>query len=142
MMLVKKSHSKPRFNSLFDEFFHGDFPSAFNKEFSRNPSVNVIETNDSYKIQVAAPGFSRENLKVDIDESLLTISGEYKTETKEEGEKFTRKEFGFSSFSRSFNIPDTVNAENINGTYKDGILTIELPKLEEVKGISKTIEIS
>ncbi|NNC94637.1 MAG: Hsp20/alpha crystallin family protein [Chitinophagales bacterium] len=143
MLLVNQKNSKPKFNSLFDEFFNtGDYPTAFGGNIMKTPAVNVIETNDSYKIQVSAPGFKKENLNIQVEENLLTISGELKTENKEEGEKYTRKEFSSSSFSRSFTVPETVIAEKIEGKYEDGILNIVLPKLEEVKGISKKIEIS
>ena len=143
-MIVKKVNSnRPKFTNLFDELFHSDLPSILNRDFSKNvPSVNVIENGDSYKIQVAAPGFKKEDFDVSIDDNLLTISGEVKVSNEESGEKYTRREFNYTSFKRSFHLPETVNADNIAGSYENGILNISLPKLEEIKAISKKVEIA
>ena len=142
-MIVKKvNHSRPRFSNLFDELFNGEFPAMVNRDFSKNvPSVNVIENGDSYRIELAAPGFKKDDFNVSVDDNLLTISGEVKSSEENKDEKFTRREFNYSSFKRSFNLPETVNNESIKANYEDGILSISLPKLEEVKAISKTIEI-
>jgi len=88
---------------------------------------------DSFKIEVAAPGFEKDQIKVAVEENTLKIWAEKESNKLEEGEKYTRKEYNFSSFSRHFTLPKTVNAEKIEATYTNGILSVMLPKIEEVK---------
>ncbi len=97
------------------------------------PAVNITESKDDFKINVAAPGLSKEDFKIDLHNKTLTLSTEKKENSEESNEKFTRREFSYSSFKRSFGLPDMVDSENINATYKDGILMIEIPKREEAK---------
>ena len=147
MMLVKKGNHKrrmmPGFSGLLDDFLTSDFPAPFTRNFGTQvPSVNVVEGNDQFRIEVAAPGFKKEDFKVSMDNDILTISGEVKGENKSDDEKFTRKEFTYTSFQRSFTLPDTVEAEKIEANYEDGILKIALPKKEEIKKMTKEINIS
>lgn len=121
------------------------FPSLFNSIFNELetvskptfggtlPSVNVIESEDNFTVQLAAPGLKREDFKVNVHEDVLTISSEQKTENEEKKENFTRREFSYSSFTRSFNLPETVDSDAIAATYTDGILQLVLPKKEEAK---------
>jgi HSP20 family protein len=99
------------------------------------PAVNVKETEDSFEIEVAAPGMKKEDFKVNIENNVLTISSEKKEERKEEEKgRFTRREFSYQSFQRSFSIPENlVDGEKISARYCEGILCIALPKKEEVK---------
>jgi HSP20 family protein len=97
------------------------------------PAVNITEQKNDYLVSLAVPGMKKEDFKIDIDGNMLTISSA-KEETKEEKEKrFTRKEYNYSSFSRSFTLPDEVNREKIDAKYEDGVLKITLPRKEEVK---------
>jgi HSP20 family protein len=97
------------------------------------PPVNITENQDNYLVSLAVPGMKKDDFKIDVDGNMLTISSE-KEETKEEKEKkFTRKEYSYSSFSRSFTLPDEVNREKIDAKYEDGVLKISLPRKEEVK---------
>jgi HSP20 family protein len=126
----------PRFSHWFDNFAENEFHNAV-----RTPVlVNTKETKDGYKIEVAAPGFSKENFKLSVEEQLLTISAENAENKADENEKWTRKEYHFASFKRSFTLPKTVDAEKISAEYKDGILYVNLPKVEESKA-KETIEI-
>jgi HSP20 family protein len=100
------------------------------------PAVNVKESKDNYTVSLAAPGLKKEDFKIDIEGNMLTISSE-KEETKEEkDEKFTRKEYNYSSFSRSFTLPDEVNKEKIEAVYQDGVLKMILPKNEQAQKVA------
>ena len=127
----------PRFSNWFDTFAE----TEFNHEGVRTPAlVNTKETKDSYKIDVAAPGFNKDNFKLEVEDQTLTISAENTENKTDETEKWTRKEYHFAGFKRSFTLPKTVDAEKIIAEYKDGILYVTLPKLEEGKA-KGTIEI-
>ena len=118
-----------------DEFFGKDLLQDFFATTSNYnmPAVNITESKDDFKINVAAPGLSKEDFKIDFHNKILTLSSEKEESNEENNEKFTRREFSYSSFKRSFGLPDMVDSENINATYKDGILMIEIPKREEAK---------
>lgn len=138
MLTVRPDKGKvrvPAFSGLFENFFENDFPAYFHNELNKwaQPSVNIKNTKDAYLIEVAAPGFSKENFNVKVEDNLLTISAEAKEDKLEEGEKFTRKEFSYQAFKRSFTLPKTVVADKIAGNYENGILKVTLPKLEEAK---------
>jgi HSP20 family protein len=121
------------FPNLFETFFN-DFDRMEKPSFSDTlPSVNVVENKDQFRIELAAPGLTREDFKVNVHEDVLTISSEKKTEDGEEKENYTRREFGYASFKRSFNLPETVDSDNIAATYNEGILNVTLPKKEEAK---------
>jgi HSP20 family protein len=96
--------------------------------------VNVKEDNDNFMIEVAAPGMTKEDFSINYDNGRLTVGSERKNEKKNEDENFTRREFSYQSFQRSFNVPENViSGDKISANYKDGILIITLPKREEVK---------
>lgn len=117
-----------------EEFFGNDF---FNNEpcvKASIPSVNVIEDNDNYRIEVAAPGLKKEDFKIELDNKLLKIFSERENDDQnKEGEKILRREFSYCSFKRTFSLPDTVTAEKIKAHHEDGILSVVIPKREEAK---------
>jgi len=127
-----------RFPTFFDDFFKPwnewfDNENSFLSRQSRMPSVNITENKDQYNVSLAVPGMKKDDFKIDVEGNILTISCE-KDETKEENEKrYTRKEYSYSSFSRSFTLPDEVNREKIDARYEEGLLKISLPRKEEVK---------
>lgn len=126
--LKKNNVMRPPFDSIFDNFWSGDLWSGF-ATGTTIPAVNIKETDNKYEVQVASPGLKKEDFNIDIDHNVLTISSEKKEEKEEkDGEKITRKEFSFTSFKRSFSIPENVDTSKINATYNDGILTLDLPK--------------
>ncbi len=139
MTLMKRTQDwTPTFPSFFDKFFEGNLMDwntwNYSSTDSTLPAVNVKENNDAFVIEVAAPGMTKNDFKVNYDNGRLTISSERKNEKKEEGEKYTRREFSYQSFQRSFNVPENVvSREKITANYKDGILSVGLPKREEVK---------
>lgn len=136
MSLVKYNSEKGlgSFDNLFDTFFNNNLTDVIGSDNNTSQaSVNVIETDDDYRIEIAAPGLGKDDFDVTIEDNSLTISAEVEKEEGESTDKYTRREFNYSSFKRSFNLPDTVNAENISAGYESGILTLTLPKREEAK---------
>jgi HSP20 family protein len=111
------------------------------------PSVNVVETPEYFRIDVAAPGVPKENFKIHIEKNILTISANQQTEKTDENKennikdiRYTRREFSYATFQRSFQLPENINTENISANYEQGILTLTLPK-SAAKKLLKTIEI-
>lgn len=133
------------FPSFVDEFFGRDLLSNFfeTRTGVTTPAVNIIEGKDDFRIEVAAPGLDKKDFKIDIDNNILSISAEKENTVKEEEDNYVRREFGYTSFKRTFTLPDSVNAEKIKATHKEGILQITIPKKEEARvKPPKKIEIS
>src|SRR5688572_15729340 len=108
------------FNEIFDGYFNNDI---FKREFANFvPAVNIAETKENFTIDFSVPGFNKENIKIETEKNLLKVSGEFKNESKEEGKEYSKKEFNMGSFSRSFNLPESVDVEKIDAKYTDGIL--------------------
>lgn len=129
------------FGRDMNDFFNSDLPATFNV-----PAVNVVEHQDGFRIEVAAPGLKKEDFKLGLNHNNLTISayqenrksdqenqGENGQNKTSEGEKYTRREFSYSSFQRTFTLPTSANTDSIQATYTDGVLKIEIPKREEAK---------
>lgn len=124
----------PRFvNRVFDEFIQTANPARTPQQRSYVPAVNVQETEDNYQLEVVAPGFDKADIKVEVNDGVLLITGEHKTETKDEKDNYTRREFHFANFSRRFTLPETADDAQISATYTNGILNLVLPKKEEAK---------
>lgn len=100
------------------------------------PSVNIVEHKNHYEVNLAAPGMKKDDFKVDVEGNVLTISTEKEEKHEEKEEKFTRREFSYTSFSRSFTLPEWVNKDKIDASYEDGLLRLVLPKTEEAKKLS------
>ena len=126
MNLIKRQN--PVFTSLIDDLF---INQDWNQISASVPAANIIEADDHFNIELAAPGKKKSDFTIELDEGVLTISSETQTKSTEKDGSFTRKEFGYSSFKRSFNIPETVSADKISASYKEGILTVSLPKKAE-----------
>ena len=131
-------------SNFFDDVFNRGITDFFGSDFSTNmPSVNVVETEKNYRVEVAAPGLEKEDFEVSVDNGFLNISAkkEHQDEVKE-GDKYMRREFNFSSFTRSFQLPETVKADDVAASYENGVLKITLPKKDEAKiEAAKVIEI-
>ena len=128
----------PSFPSFFNKFFEGDMMDWSRSNFadtnSTLPAVNIRENDDEFMIEVAAPGMKKEQIKVDYDNGRLTISSERKEDKNDKKDTYSRREFSYMSFQRSFTIAENlVDGEKIKATYNDGILHISLPKREEIK---------
>jgi HSP20 family protein len=123
-------------STWLDDIFNRDLPSVFTSNFNTGmsvPKVNIKETADAFMVEVAVPGLKKSDFKLDLDNQVLTISTESKEENEHKEENYTRREFGYSAFKRTFTLPDSVNDEKINANYTDGILSVLLPKKEEAK---------
>jgi HSP20 family protein len=140
------------FNNLVDDLFT-ELPALFKTEFNKNDRsgfvpVNVKETEKSYQLEVVAPGFEKADFKINLDQNTLTIAGEKKEEVKKEDcfgsasqEKQIRREYNYSSFKRSFTLDEKTDATNIEASYINGVLTLNLPKKEVVKASATEISI-
>lgn len=137
--VVRKDSFLPVFDRFFDDFFVKDFfendwKPAWGERFS-TPAVNVKENENGFELEVAAPGFDKKDFNIEVDNGVLTISSEKKEEKEEKDDKkYTRKEFHYASFKRTFRLPENiVEDEKINAKYEDGILKLFVPKKEEAK---------
>jgi HSP20 family protein len=135
--LMTNGNLFPALPSLIEDFFNRnwmDTASGQRLGGSTLPAVNIYETNDQFKIEVAAPGMKRENFNIELDNYILRISAELKEEGKEQTDQFTRREFYYGSFERSFALPENkIDGEHVEAKYNDGILHITVPKREEAK---------
>lgn len=129
------------FSNWIEDFFNAnELPRL--SGFSGKPSVNIRETDNNFQLEVAAPGFSKEDFNIHVENDLLTISANKETKKEEDEQGYTRREFSYNSFSRSFTLPDAVNADGIKGSYVNGILNVELPKKPEAAKVKKTVKVS
>ncbi|WP_285056805.1 Hsp20/alpha crystallin family protein [Pedobacter ginsengisoli] len=143
MTLVKFNNrtrnTAPYFNNVFDSLFS----EALNKNLTVNkvPGVNILETEEDYKIEMAAPGLIKEDFQINLKKDTLSVWVEKKEIESEVKKDYTRKEFEYSSFARSFVLPESVNADSITAEYLNGILNITIGK-DDVKSQSKEIKVS
>ncbi len=134
------------FPSILEDFFTENRLDVPNYENFSIPAVNIQENLTNFVIELAAPGFKKENFAIEVEDNMLRISTEVSTEAAKESldnsSKFTLKEFNYGNFKRAFNLPDTVTVEEISAKYEDGILRLALPKKKEEKALKKMVEIS
>jgi len=127
---------------VFQNFFDNDYVDFFNRK-GMDPLANILEHPDSFELDLAAPGLKKDDFKIHLENNVLTISSEVMDEKEEETKNYTRKEFHYSSFSRSFTLPRTVDLDKIKADYESGILKVMLPKKEDARvDIKKEIKIS
>lgn len=144
MMPMRKTYSQNWLPSIFNDFFDTDWMVRAN---ATAPSINVIESDKSYTVEVAAPGMTKDDFNIHLGEdNELMISMEKKSENKEENKdnkKYLRREFSYSKFQQSLVLPDDVDKEKISAQVHDGVLSIELPKRtpEQKAKVSRAIEI-
>jgi HSP20 family protein len=143
-MLEKyRGNDFPVISDIIEDVF-GRGMTQFRNEETSVPKVNIKETDNKYQVELAVPGVNKEDLHIDLEDNLLSISAEKQDEKeeKEEDGKFSRREFSYTSFKRVFTLPENANADKINAEYKDGILCLDIPKKEEKKNkTSKNIKI-
>ncbi len=116
--------------SIFDADLFDRMPDFFTNKNFNIPSVNIKETPKAFQLDLAAPGLTRKDFDIEVTENLLSISAE-KEESKEEEDGFTRREFKYNSFCRTFRLPEFVNADKIDAKYENGMLKLVIPKLKE-----------
>mgnify|MGYP003576128130 CR=1 FL=1 len=134
----KKSGLMPGFNDVFDSIFNDTFFS--DRMISRVPAANISESQDHYHVELAAPGLKKEDFKLSLERDLLSISVET-SQNDSQDRNFNKREFSYSSFVRSFTLPDSADENGIEAKYENGVLCINIPKREEAKIQSRQIEI-
>ena len=141
--LIKNNETFP---SVFEDFF-----KPWNEWFTNGsrfgktmeiPAVNITENKDDFQLSVACPGMKKDDFKIDVEGNMLTISSQKEESKNEKEARYTRKEYSFSSFSRSFTLPEEVSQEHIEASYRDGVLNVKLPKKEESKKMAQSKHIS
>lgn len=137
-IMKKETENFPFVKSVFSDFFDTGIEKFFdfnldNKWFKRIPATNIWADEKAYTIEVAAPGLKKEDFKVTIENDMLNISAEKEETVEEKKKNFTRREYNFSSFARSFYVPDVVSMDKIDAHYENGLLRLVLPKKEEAK---------
>lgn len=145
MTLIKLNKHNPvrtgRFSPMFDEVFSDFFGGGLMNTFNKAVAVNIKEDEKSYQLEFAAPGYEKEEFKIGVENQLLTVSADKKDEKSEEGRDYTRREFAYSSFQRSFNLPESVNSDAIKAEYKNGVLQVFIPKKVEENKQKREISI-
>ncbi len=119
------------FSDLMNSFFENEVSAIAPRRNCNAPATNVVETAKEFKLELSAPGMNKEDFKLDVDNNVLTVSAEKEAQKEEETTNYTRKEFVYGCFSRSFTLPKSIDSDKIKAEYKNGILNIELPKKEE-----------
>lgn len=143
-IIRRRNYTTP---SIFDEFFNDSYlPGFFEFDSKSNgsvsPAVNVEETDKEYRIEVAAPGLEKEDMNISVDDGVLTIKAEKKLKNEESKNNYIRREFGYTSFSRSFTLPEEIEVEKISAKHKNGVLNVTLPKTEVKVTPVKEVKIS
>ncbi len=147
MTLVKfnqasRRPSSPVFTNLFQDLFDNDnFFRPF-PERSSLPAVNISESNEKYHLELSAAGFNKNEVEISVEENTLTITGKREEKHEENERKFSRKEFTYQNFKRSFSLPENVNQEQIAASIQKGILTEDFPKKQEEQKQTRKIELS
>ena len=144
MTLVKfnnglKNNANPFFNEVFDSLLKDSYIG--DKLVNRIPAVNIAENENEFNIELAVPGLKKEDLKINLDKNILTVSADKKTEANAETKKYSKREFSYNSFVRSFTLPDSVDHSKIEADYTDGILNLTVAKREEAKFQTREIAV-
>ena len=138
----RRPNGVPAFVNVFEDFFNQAFPEKYVSEKGEFiPSVNIAENEKAFTLEFAAPGFEKTDFDVNIEKSFITISAKKEVKDEVKAKNYTRKEFVFSSFKRTFNLPETIEISGIAATYENGILLVELPK-KEVKAETAATKIA
>ena len=138
-MITRRSYKPFLWSNLFDD----DFLPVLSQRNTSMPAVNIKEDEKNFILDLAVPGIDKKDLKIEINEDVITVSSESKDEKEVNSDDYKRREFSYSSFCRSFYLPENVNKDKIEANYKDGILSVFLPKdVEEKNKITKQVKIS
>jgi HSP20 family protein len=146
MTLIRRNENLPVLSGFLNDFFRNDWLDFANKNFSGTnttlPSVNIKETKESFEVEMAAPGLNKNDFKISLNRGIMTISSEKNTENETKEGEYTRREFSYQSFCRSFSLPESADYEKVGAKYENGLLVISIPKKEEEKiKAERTIEI-
>ncbi|MDB5153176.1 MAG: Hsp20/alpha crystallin family protein [Mucilaginibacter sp.] len=144
MTLVKfnngqKNVVNPWFSDVFDSLIND---SILNERLvTKTPAVNIAETENEFHIELAVPGLKKEDIKINLEKNVLSVSAEKKAENVEEGKKYSKREYSYNSFVRSFTLPESADYARINAEYVDGVLKLNVAKKEEAKFQSREIAV-
>lgn len=138
MTLIRRNENFPMWANLFNDILNNDWNDLSLRNYSQEnttlPSINIKETENDFVVEMAAPGMEKKDFKVEVDKGVLSISSEIKSEKEEkEADSYTRREFNYQSFCRSFSLPTSADSEKICAKYENGILKVHIPKREEAK---------
>ncbi len=136
---VNTDSVNPFVNSVFDNLFNDSFIT--DRLVTRVPAVNITETEDAYNIELAAPGLQKSDFKINVDKNIVSISVDRKEESEVKQKLYSKKEYSYTSFTRSFTLPDTVDYNNIEATYIDGVLDVKIGKKEDAIVAKRLIEV-
>ncbi|WP_218841843.1 Hsp20/alpha crystallin family protein [Winogradskyella ursingii] len=134
-MTMLKSYGGGFYPTFLENFFENswDNPNLLFNSSSRTPAVNIKETDDCFCIDVAAPGMKRDDFDISVENDRLTISASAEESSEDSDDNYTKREFSYSSFTRYFQLPDSVDDDDIEANYNDGVLNINIPKKESAK---------
>ena len=143
MTLVKfnnghKNAVSPWFSDVFDSIINDSFAEKF---VNKVPAVNIAETETEFHIELAVPGLSKDDLKISLDKNVLSVSAEKKTENVDQSKKYSKREYSYNSFVRSFTLPESADQAKIDAEYTDGVLKLNVAKKEEAKLQSREIAV-
>lgn len=140
--IANGAHPSKGIDNWVDNLFEGLFANDdLGRKLSYGPAVNVAESTDGFYVDFAVPGFKKEDFKIQVEKDTLTVSAEKKTEEVDQAKKYSRKEFNYTSFQRSFTLPKSADLNRIGASYNEGILQVSIAKKEEEKAVSKAIEV-
>ncbi|HMR19629.1 MAG TPA: Hsp20/alpha crystallin family protein [Sphingobacterium sp.] len=129
----------PFVNSVFDNLFNDSFIT--DRLVTRVPAVNITETPEAYNIELAAPGLQKSDFQINVDKNIISISVDKKEENEVNEKTYSKKEYSYTSFTRSFTLPDTVDYSSIEAAYVDGVLAVKIGKKEEAIVAKRLIEV-
>ncbi|MCK0123929.1 Hsp20/alpha crystallin family protein [Gelidibacter sp. F2691] len=132
----RNASSLPRLSSWVEDLFESGMGTGFLSNFNTGmtlPAVNIKENAEEFFLEIAVPGMKKSDFNIDVDNKILSVSSEREEDNTVEEENYTRREFGYASFKRTFTLPDTIESDQISAKYEEGILTVHLPKKEEAK---------
>ena len=144
MTLVKfnNGHKNHVVNPFFSDVYNLLNDSVLSDKFAvRTPAVNIAETENEFEVELAVPGLKKEDFKINLEKNVLTVSAEKKAEEVNENKKYSKREYSYSSFARSFTLPQSADQNKIEADYTDGILKLTIAKKEEAKIVTREITI-
>ncbi len=138
MTLMRRNENFPMWTNFFNDILNHDWNDLSLRNFSEAnttlPSINIKESDNDFEVEMAAPGMDKKDFKIEVDKGVLSISSEKERESEEkDSDSYTRREFSYQSFCRSFSLPTSVDSDKINAKYENGILKVTIPKREEAK---------
>jgi HSP20 family protein len=136
---VQKNAVSPWFSDVFDSLINDSILN--DRSVAKTPAVNIAETENEFHIELAVPGLKKEDFKINLDKNVLSVSAEKKAENVEEGKKYSKREYSYNSFVRSFTLPESADYGKIDAEYTDGVLKLNVAKKEEAKFQSREIAV-